>query len=111
MRSDRRRLDSRGTSTLELVLVLPTLLFVIFAGIELSRAWFTMNLMTTAAREGARIGSVSGATGLNEKGAKDRMTALLASGGLTGATVKVECIGACAPDAEVKATVTYQFDT
>src|SRR5687767_2090004 len=109
MRSDRRRLDARGTSTLELVLVLPTLFFVIFAGIELSRAWFTMNLMTTAAREGARIGSVS-LVNLNKKAAEDRMKAVLESGGLKGAKVKVECVGAgpCAPDAEVRATVDYK---
>ena len=49
----------KGTSTLEFVIVLPILLFVLFAVAELSRAWLTLNLATTAAREGARAASVS----------------------------------------------------
>ena len=46
-------------ASLEFVLILPILLFVLFAGAELSRAWFTLNLLTTAAREAARSGVVA----------------------------------------------------
>lgn len=114
MRLNRRRLDCRGTSTLELVLVLPTLFLVIFSGIELSRAWFTMNLITTAAREGARIGSVSGSGSLDTAGAKARMTSILNQGGISvpPATVDVACgVGGCTANAEVRATITYPFST
>src|SRR5262249_44251422 len=43
--------DERGVASLEFVLILPILLFVIFTGVELSRAWMTLNLLTSAARE------------------------------------------------------------
>ena len=111
MKTNRRRLDSRGTSTLELVLVLPVMLFVIFGGIELSRAWFTLNLLTTAAREGARIGTVTNP--FSSANAVVRMQQILDSGGLTdGArTVAVTCPSPCAPNSVVQAQVSYPFTT
>src|SRR4029434_4446006 len=56
MRTMRKLFDSRGTSTLEFVVVLPVLLFVLFSIVEVSRAWLTLNLATAAAREGVRAG-------------------------------------------------------
>ena len=49
----------RGTSTLEFIVVLPILLLVFFAIMELSRAYLTVHITTTAAREGARVASVT----------------------------------------------------
>jgi Flp pilus assembly protein TadG len=111
MNRNRRRLDSRGTSTLELVLVLPTLFLVIFGGIELSRAWFTLNLLTTAAREGARIGTVTNP--FSKVNAVVRMQQILDNGGLTNGarTVDVTCAAPCAPDSVVQARITYPFTT
>src|SRR5512132_1640174 len=60
-----RQNNQRGTSTLEFAVVLPTLLFVFFSIMELSRAWLTVNIVTTASREGARLGSVSPTLGGN----------------------------------------------
>ena len=54
-----RQNNQSGTSTLEFVVVLPTLLLVFFAIMELSRAWLTVNIVTTATREGARMGVVT----------------------------------------------------
>ena len=108
MRSDRRRLDSRGTSTLELVLVLPTLLFVIFAGIELSRAWFTMNLLTTAAREAARSGVVAAPDAVQAAGTA-KLNQLLGAGNWSGT---VQCNPApCASDSQVQVNVSMPFTT
>src|SRR5215468_5056875 len=50
--------NQRGTSTLEFVVVLPTLLIIFLGGLELSRAWLTANIAAHAAREGARVGVV-----------------------------------------------------
>ena len=51
--------NQRGTSTLEFVVVLPTLLIIFLAGLELSRAWFTLQIAMMAAREGARAAAVA----------------------------------------------------
>ena len=111
MNTNRRRLDSRGTSTLELVLVLPVMFLVIFGGIELSRAWFTLNLLTTAAREGARVGTVTNP--FSSGTAVVRMQQVLDQGGLTAParTLAVTCAPPCAPNSVVQATVTYPFAT
>ena len=111
MKTNRRRLDSRGTSTLELVLVLPVMVLVIFGGIELSRAWFTLNLLTTAAREGARAGTVSNP--FNSGTAVMRMQQILDQGGLTAParTLAVTCPAPCAPNSVVQAQVSYPFTT
>ena len=55
--------NQRGTSTLEFVVVLPTLLIIFLGGLELSRAWLAANIATNAAREGARVGVVTPALG------------------------------------------------
>ena len=48
--------QQQGTSTLEFAIVLPTLLIIFLGGLELSRAWLTVNVTTNAVREGARVG-------------------------------------------------------
>jgi len=108
MRTLRKLADSRGTSTLEFVVVLPVLLFVLFAIMELSRAWLTLNLATAAAREGVRAGVVAPADSVSAAGDAKINSILGAStwtGGVTCAT------SPCAPDQVVSATVTVQFRT
>lgn len=108
MKMIRRRFDCRGTSVLELVLVLPALFMVIFAGIELSRAWFTMNLLTTAAREAARSGVVAAPNAV-QAAATAKLDQLLGAGNWSGT---VSCIPApCAPDSQVQVNVSMQFTT
>ena len=100
----------RGTSTLEFVVVLPTLLLVMFGAIELSRAWMTMNVVTQAAREGARVGSVT--SPFNAGDAVTRINQVLAGANLTSvAPTSVACAARCAPDSPVTATVTVNFRT
>jgi Flp pilus assembly protein TadG len=103
----------RGTSTIEFLVVLPILLLIMFASVELSRAWMTMNLATTAAREGARAGAVQTPTdGLN------RINDILSAGGATcSPSCQVVCIpDPCAVDADgnasrVQASVNVVFQT
>src|SRR5262249_43356655 len=52
----------RGTSTLEFAVVLPTLLIIFLGGLELARAWLTVNIATNAVREGARVAAASNPT-------------------------------------------------
>jgi hypothetical protein len=49
----------RGQSILELALILPVLLMLVLGISEFGRAWMTLNIMTGAVREGARIASVT----------------------------------------------------
>jgi len=48
----------RGASTIEMAIVLPLLLLVLFAIIQFSLALFNQALLTNASREGARAGIV-----------------------------------------------------
>ncbi|HMH55129.1 MAG TPA: TadE family protein [Gemmatimonadales bacterium] len=112
----RRLSNQRGTSTLEFLVVLPTLLFIFLASLELSRAWLTANIATNAAREGARVGVVTpppdpNNPSFNNGPALTRMTEILSAANLT-ATTSVTCSSAaCPPDSQVQASVTINFET
>jgi len=107
--------DQRGTSTLEFVVVLPTLLFVFFAIMELSRAWLTVNIVTTATREGARMGSVTPPLAgdvFDPAPAEARIDEILAAANLsTGATKDVTCPTPCVTGSQIQANVQVTFDT
>ena len=121
----RRQRDQRGTSTLEFIVVLPLLLFVWFGIVELSRAWHTLNIVTTAAREGARVGTVTPLDGdglFDPSAAEARIDGILAAANLVRSSAwstesvptdnAVTCIpAACVPDSEVRVVVRVTFDT
>lgn len=57
--SGRRKMNHpRGVAVLEFALVVPVLLLLVFGITEFGRAWMTKNIMTQAAREGARYAAV-----------------------------------------------------
>jgi len=107
--------------------VLPTLLLIFLGGLELSRAWFTANIATNAAREGARAGVVTPALGTNPNSpifdnsvAVATINNILAAANLTAASVSVTCtppaspppgLSGCIPDSRVTASVTINFVT
>jgi Flp pilus assembly protein TadG len=109
----KRLREQRGVASLEFVLILPILLFVLFVSVELSRAWFTLNLLTTAAREAVRVGVVS-APGAVQSNATARLTALLGPAGQPpinwSATVSCNP-NPCVPDSQVRVNVTANFQT
>jgi Flp pilus assembly protein TadG len=117
MRLMRRLGNQRGTSTLEFIVVLPTLLIIFLASLELSRAWLTANIATNAAREGARVGVVTPPPDpnnptFNKSPAMTRMTEILDAANLTAASMDVTCSStACPPDSQVLASVTINFET
>jgi Flp pilus assembly protein TadG len=53
--------NDRGQAVVEFALVLPFLLLLALGVVEFGRAWMTMNILTSAAREGARIAAIVGA--------------------------------------------------
>jgi Flp pilus assembly protein TadG len=117
MRFIRQLGNQRGTSTLEFLVVLPTLLLIFLGSLELSRAWLTANIATNAAREAARVGVVTPPPDPNnptfDNGpALTRMTEVLDAANLTAASMSVTCSStACPPDSQVVATVTINFET
>ena len=50
---------TRGQAVIELALVLPLLLLVVFGITEFGRAWMCMNVLTSAARDGCRLAVVT----------------------------------------------------
>ena len=82
MHRARRLSGERGAAIVEMILVLPLLLFVMFAIVELSRAWFTLQLATAAIRDGARAAAVAASGNVSSAGTT-RITSILAAGGIT----------------------------
>ncbi len=107
------------------MVILPLLLFVWFGILELSRAWHTLNIVTTAAREGARLGSTTPTNPgdvFDPLPAQARIDGILTAANLVRssawstelvATVNtVTCVPtACVPGSEVQADVSVTFET
>ncbi len=121
--------QQRGTSTLEFAVVLPTLLIIFLGGLELARAWLTVNITTNAVREGARVGAASNPVlsgsnpvtyAFDNTLALSRVNQVLSSANLTPVTVSVTCIPTasppagttgCTPDSQIQASATVNFVT
>jgi len=54
--------DRRGAALVEMALILPVFLMVVLGIIEFGRAMMVSNLLTNAARDGARLAVVAGTT-------------------------------------------------
>ena len=94
--------QQQGQSLVEFALLLPILVVVMFGTVELGRLWMTMNLLTGAAREGARVAAV---TAPNVAQVQSAANNVLAAVNITGATVTV--VG---PNASNTVIVTVQLN-
>ena len=94
--------DTRGQSVVEFALVLPLLLVIVFGITEFGRAWMTMNVLTSAAREGARLAAV---TGPDQDAVIARVNQVCNSAKITPTAVTVT-----GPDADNRVTVTVDAD-
>lgn len=96
---------------MEFILIAPFLLLILFASVELSRAWFTMNLLTTAAREAVRAGATASPAQVAAVG-NARLAQMLGAGNYTGGvTCTPNGAGVCGQDSRVTATVSVNFNT
>jgi Flp pilus assembly protein TadG len=59
MLRDEFRRDEQGALIVEFGLIVPILFLLVFGIVDFGRAYFTMNNLAAAVREGARFGSVS----------------------------------------------------
>lgn len=104
---DRKRIlvsfirENRGQSVIEFALVLPLLLVILFGITEFGRAWMTVNLLTSAAREGARLAVVMPAPDVTAVNV--RVMEVCTSAGITPTAITLD-----GPDADRRVTVTVQ---
>ncbi|MBI3827451.1 MAG: pilus assembly protein [Candidatus Rokubacteria bacterium] len=104
---------SRGSALLEFTALLPVFALMLMVTLELSRAWFALNIVTSAAREGARAGSVV-ASGSVAATATSRIDQVLGAAGTACAngTCTVICSPSpCQADSQVQVSVTIPFRT
>jgi Flp pilus assembly protein TadG len=79
----RRRLGERGQAVIEMALTLPLLLLIVLGMFDFGLLFQRYEVVTNAAREGARIGVLPG---YSTTDATQRALDYLAVGGLSGAT-------------------------
>lgn len=65
MKRHRKQDSRRGTALVEMAVVLPVFLMVVWAIIEFGRGMMVANMVTNAAREGARLAVIDGNTNTN----------------------------------------------
>lgn len=109
-----RLTSERGAALMETALTLPLLLFVAVGIFEFGRAYQTWQVLTNAAREGARVAILPNTA---PSAASARVTAYLQSGQLPEAasasvalTTEQVDIGGGASAAASRVTVTYPFE-
>jgi Flp pilus assembly protein TadG len=88
--------DRRGAALVEFAIVTPVLLVLVLGMIEVGRAVMVTEVLTYAARMGARTGAISSGSTAN---AKTAANAVLTDSGITGATVNVFVNGSNLTDA------------
>jgi Flp pilus assembly protein TadG len=99
--------DTRGNAVVEMALVLPLLLILVFGITEFGRAWMTVNVLQTAAREGARLAVVQPVR--DNTAIQNRATAICNAAAIHN-NVVVSCVGPINGDIERKVTVTVSAD-
>jgi len=102
----RRRRGRKGQALVEFALILPIFAMMIFGVIEFGRAFYTMHMLSNAAREGARTASLPDKT---HSQVTTRIQEFLASVRLDTArlqTVTIGIIPADSTDASVSNTLT-----
>jgi len=96
---------NRGQSVIEFALILPLLLVLLFGITEFGRAWMTVNILTSAAREGCRLAVV---TAPDVSAVTARVTTVCNSAGVVPASIT--CVGPLSNDPDRKVTVTVRAD-
>jgi Flp pilus assembly protein TadG len=97
---------NHGQSVVEFALVLPLLLLLVFGITEFGRAWLTQNVLTSAAREGARLAVV---TGPDVPLVTSRVTAVCNAAGITPTAITVTPPAPFDPERRTTVTVQANF--
>jgi Flp pilus assembly protein TadG len=100
----RRRGRDRGQATVELALLLPVVVFLLLAVLQLGIVAREVVLVTHAAREAARAAAVDDASGAAREAASE-------SSGLDPDRLEVDVSGREGPGSRVRVTVEYRIRT
>lgn len=101
-RLGRKTRRSDGQALVEFALLVPLLVLIVLGIIEFGRIWMTMNVLASAAREGARIAAV---TSPDQARVQTAVENLLNAADITGATITTT-----GPNSDNKVTVRVQID-
>jgi hypothetical protein len=88
IRSTDSRRDGRGQALVELALILPILLMLLLGIFEFGRAWNTKQVITDAAREGARLAVVQN-NDIDQDDVKAAIATHLSRAGIPGTAVTI----------------------
>lgn len=100
-----------GSTTVEMAVVLPLFLLLVFGIFEFGRVWLVLNTMNHASREAVRLAVVTPNLQANDPAVINKATSILAAAGITGATVTNSAPGGAPPQASVTITLTYTWMT
>ena len=105
-----RRSPERGTALVEFALVLPILLVLTMAALDLSRAFLAKNVLHQAAREGVRmrVVMVEPISGDDIGRVEDRVRQVADSGGLVPSDIDVSAVPTAGMNT-VSVTAPFQF--
>jgi Flp pilus assembly protein TadG len=106
--ASRRRSDDHGAAAVELALVLPLLMFIVFATIDFGRMIAAQITLTQAAREGVRVWALGNGTSTapTTGDVQTRVTDAAADLSGTGPTATTT---ACTANTETEVRVSYTF--
>jgi len=106
MKAPAKRIGGQGL--VEFALVIPILMLLLIGIVDLSRAWMAKNVVTAAAREGARGYAIADG---NYGAGVSRCNQVLSSAGLNGASCSGSLVGGGGPGAPstVVWTASYPF--
>ncbi|MDZ7615745.1 MAG: TadE/TadG family type IV pilus assembly protein [Patescibacteria group bacterium] len=83
------RINRRGAAAVEFAVIAPVFFLLVFGMIEFGRMIMVQQIITNAAREGARIAVLDGATTHGSGGVANTVDEYLEGAGIRGATVTV----------------------
>jgi Flp pilus assembly protein TadG len=95
---------SRGAAVVEMAVVTPILLTLVFGIIEFSWYMSSQETLTNAAREGCRTAVIQGTT---DQQIRDRITSYLTAAGLSGTTIELQRSTAQDPTETVRLSLPY----
>ncbi len=94
----------RGAAAVELAVVLPLLLTLVFGIIEFGWVFMVRETLTNSSREGCRVAVLQGST---EQDIQERVDASMAPTGLTTYTVQISRSSPGDPDEKVQVLIPY----
>jgi Flp pilus assembly protein TadG len=111
MKTFMRRLDERGVVAAEFALLLPALLLILFGIIEFGMIMYGREVVTNAAREGARAGIVQGPPKRTEGEIINIAQTYLTNTGVNSSKVEFEVTGegSVSPN-NLIVQATYEYD-